>query len=345
MQKKIIAVAIMAAISAPAFADNANVTLYGKAFLNGEFVTNDKATKTSGQRVQNDASRFGIKGSEDLGDGLSAIYQFEVAMDSNGNAGNGLGNGTRNSGVGLKSATLGQVIFGNWDTPFKVAHNKIELFDNTTSFSSMNLIGEAGGTKKYDYVTRQKNAVIYTSPAMSGITFAASASEDATQAAPGAMGTKFRLSSSLTYDAGDVYVAGAYENRKNETVAGTSDNGTRLVGRYHLGDAWIGATVESFTINTSASKSFTQSNVELAGQYKMGASTFAASYAQAGATDVADTGANQISVRYGYNFSKRTELFAAYTALTNQKAGVYGFWGTNAGSAQTALGTGLIHSF
>ena len=90
MQKKIIALAIAAAISAPAFADNANVTVYGKAFLNVESVSNDKATTAqNATRVQTNASRLGFKGKEDLGDGLTGWYQYEVQLDADGNSSNG----------------------------------------------------------------------------------------------------------------------------------------------------------------------------------------------------------------------------------------------------------------
>jgi predicted porin len=98
-------------------------------------------------------------------------------------------------------------------------------------------------------------------------------------------------------------------------------------------------------VNKSATLSYTQSNVELAAVMTMGVNTLGLSYAKAGDTDVNATGAKQVSLRYGYNFSKRTELFAAYTSLANDTAGAYGFFGTNAGSTQKAFGAGVIHSF
>ncbi len=59
-------------------------------------------------------SRWGIKGSEDLGGGLKAIYQMEVAAD--------IMTGSLKSGrqmwVGLKSDTLGQLTFGKQYDPF-----------------------------------------------------------------------------------------------------------------------------------------------------------------------------------------------------------------------------------
>jgi predicted porin len=374
MQKKIIALAIAAAISAPAFADNANITVYGKAILDIENVSNDKSTLSGATRVQTNASRLGFKGKEDLGDGLSAFFQYEVEFDADGSGntvtakdaaapttGNaastatytatpsGFGK-TRNSGVGLEGG-FGTVILGIWDTPFKTSHNKVELFDNTTVFSATNVMGRAAGTKNFN--TRAANAFVYVAPSLAGVVVSAayvpdegkSTGDAATQGS-----NKGIASLAGTYDADGVYVAAAYERRADNTTAGTNDTAARLVARYTLGDFWLGATVESFTINTFATASYSQNNTELSGQYKLGASSIGLSYAKAGETATAATGASQVSLRYGFNLSKRTELFAAYTQLKNDTAGVYGFnagtaFGTTAGSTQSAIGTGMIVSF
>lgn len=345
MQKKLIAVAIAAAISAPAFADNANVTFYGKAFLDLERVSNDKATPENATRVQTNASRFGVKGSEDLGDGLTGFYQFEVQVDADGSSGNGFGNGSRNSGVGVKG-DYGQVMLGIWDTPYKLSHNAIELFDNTTVFSAINLMGRADGNTE-NFNTRQKNLLTYTSPNMSGLQASIAYSPDE---APTATTNKTLLSLSATYEQDAIFAAAAYDSRADATTAGTTDSALRLVGKYKMDDFWVGATVESIKVNTSATASYSQNNLELAGQYKMGPGTIAASFAKAGQAAAAGTGAKQFTLRYGYNFSKRTEAFAAYTSLKNDAAGVYGFnagsaFGSQAGSSQSAIGAGLIHAF
>lgn len=366
MNKKIIALAVAAAFSAPAFADSANVTVYGKAYLNIESVHNDKivapsTNKSSAVRVLSDASRLGVKGSEDVGGGLNGIYQFEVQVDANGNGGNGFASGTRNSGVGLEGG-FGKVIVGVWDTPFKVAHNKIELFDNTTSFTALNLIGHAGGagvaiatgagtatatTGTATYNTRQKNVIQYWTPNFSGLQGAVSYSPDP---APNST-NKNLLSLSGTYDVDAIYASVGYERRADATAAGTTDSGLRLVGRYSFGDAWLGATFESIKVNTSATTSYTQKNAELVGQYKIGSNKIALSFAKAGSTATTATGAKQISLRYGYEFSKRTEVFAAYTSLKNDTAGnyalgnVFGLSAQQTGSTQTVFGAGVIHSF
>lgn len=156
MQKKLIALAIASVFSAPTLADTANLNVYGKAFMTVEQYDSGAAGASSQMRVNTNASRFGVKGSEELGDGLKAIFQYEVEMDADGNTGAGLGK-SRNSGLEMEGG-FGRVVLGIWDTPFKVAHNAIELFDNTTNWSAIRVIGLSAGK---DFNTRQKNMVQY----------------------------------------------------------------------------------------------------------------------------------------------------------------------------------------
>jgi predicted porin len=87
--------------------------------------------------------------------------------------------------------------------------------------------------------------------------------------------------------------------------------------------------------------------VELAGSYKIDKINLGAAFAKDGNYNgVSNTGAKQLTLRYGYNFSKLTELYVAYTSLSNNSGASYGFFpGAATGSKQTALGLGLIHSF
>jgi predicted porin len=86
MKKNIIALAIASAVAAPvAFADAP--TVYGKVNMAIDSTDVEAANSTvdadSGTQVNSRASRVGIKGSEDLGNGLKAIYklEFEVQID------------------------------------------------------------------------------------------------------------------------------------------------------------------------------------------------------------------------------------------------------------------------
>lgn len=331
MKQKLIALAIASALSAPAFADNANVEVYGKAFLTFDQHDTGVAGAASAMRVNTNASRFGVKGSEDLGDGLKAVYQYEVQIDADGNGGNGLGNGSRNTFVGLQG-NFGKVVLGIHDTPFKVAHNKIELFDNTTSWSSTNVIGRSAGK---NYNTRQKNMVQYWTPKMGALSAAFMYSPDEAKTT-----TKNAsiMSMSGTFEQDAIYASVGYESRA-DVVVGTTDSAFRLVGKFDLADAWVGAMFENIKTNTSATTSVTGKNVEVVGGVKLGAGSLAATFAKAGSTAATGAAANDVNllaVKYAYKFSKRTEAFAAYAS---QK--------TNGATSVTAttIGGGIIHSF
>lgn len=347
MQKKIIALAVAAAFSAPAFAaDTADFTVYGKAFLTVDSVKSDIApanTKTSTTGVNSNASRLGFKGSEDLGDGLKAVYQYELEMAAAG--GTGL-SATRNSGVGLDGG-FGKVILGNWDTPFKVVHNKLELFDNTTVYTALNLIGHSGTGNNYN--TRQAKMIQYWSPKVGGLQAAVMYSPDTNTSTLATAKNTSRLSMSATYDQDALYAAVGFESRPDQTTVGKSDSGVRLAAMYSLGDAALGAMAERLTIQGAAT-SVSQTNMEFVGKYKLDKNVFALSVAKAGNVGTAaTTGATQLSLRLGHNFSKRTELFAAYTSLKNDtNNGAYSLstvFAAQAGSKQSAMGVGLTHSF
>ena len=356
--------------AAPATANTASdITFYGRVNIDFESVKNDKVsavtTAKSANRVQSNASRFGLKGSEGLGDDLAAIWQLEVQVDP-ANGGGTPFNGTRNSNIGLKGG-FGTVFVGTWDTPYKLAHNKLELFDNASIFSATNLIGRTGAdalvtvagapavttNKNVNYNTRQSSVLQYWSPNLSGFQGMIAYSPDSGQTTTQ---NKTKLSLSGTYENDMLYAALAYESRPDQTTAAVDDHATRLVGAYKFGGGLIGMAYERLSVGTAAATSESQSNWELAGNYKLGNSNLGAFYVKNGNLGArANTGADMYTLRYGYNFSKRTELYGAYTRLSNDASanystltataiGTVGAASTN-GSTQTGLGIGMIYLF
>jgi predicted porin len=104
MNKKMIVV-VLAALPMAAMAE---VTLYGnlKASLENDTVSG-QATQN---KVQDNTSFLGFKGTEDLGNGLKTVWQVEnrVNVDGSGNS----GFDSRQTFVGLDGGNLGQLRFG-----------------------------------------------------------------------------------------------------------------------------------------------------------------------------------------------------------------------------------------
>jgi predicted porin len=132
MKKSAIALAVAAAVGATAVAQ-ADTTLYGSARLSVDyddvefkdqvipgsalFGTQKRDESTGAWDLYNNASRLGVRGSEDLGGGLSAIYQFEFGVDTTEG---GSFNNNRPKWVGLKSG-FGSVMLGTqWTTYYNV---------------------------------------------------------------------------------------------------------------------------------------------------------------------------------------------------------------------------------
>src|SRR5512144_414193 len=105
MQEKLIALAIAAAFSAPVFADNGNFNFYGAANLSFDHINSGTATNgtagTSSNRISSNTSKFGFKGSDDLGDDLKAVWQVEQTLYIDGGSGKTSTLATRNTYAGL----------------------------------------------------------------------------------------------------------------------------------------------------------------------------------------------------------------------------------------------------
>ncbi|WP_019895541.1 porin [Hydrogenovibrio halophilus] len=171
MKKNIVALAVASAIAAPVAMADAP-TVYGQVNQALEFKdTKDFDGKTidksSGQQVNNIASRLGVKGSSDLGNGMKAVYKVEFSLGMNGN-----GVGDRNQYVGLAGG-FGTVLMGRHDTPFKMAQPKDLFNDGTADFGKL-----AGGLGAFGKggENRINNVLAYVSPSFGGVKFVAALS-------------------------------------------------------------------------------------------------------------------------------------------------------------------------
>ena len=287
MKKALLPLLIASLLPAAAFAD---VTVYGKA--NVSIQSAEEADEDQLEVVSN-ASRIGVKGSEEINSDLKAIYQFEYQTEVDDGAG---GNPSqtftqRNIFVGLQGS-MGTIIAGKFDTPTKTAQEKIDLFNDLEGDINYVVNGE----------TRANNVVQYTTPAAWGA-FAVNVAAVAAESATSDDGTAI----SLTYTTPSLYLAIAGE----QDVSFQETDIVRLVGRYTIGAFQLGALYEQASDDTDEDvDGFVVSA-------KFNATDKFALKAQYGNSslddDFSDADKDQLSVGFDYSLSKNTTLFGYYT--------------------------------
>jgi len=176
MNKKLVALAVASALALPlaAQAQTANVTLYGRLNVDLEFVNGKQpdGSNPTVTRVSSNSSRFGLRGVENIGGGLSAIFQIE--QNVSGDTGNSSASGiaSRETFVGLQGG-WGTFQMGKFLTPYDDIH---PIFGNaptlTTSVLSTAAIWANGNSNKAanGFDARLGNSLRYNTPNISGFT-------------------------------------------------------------------------------------------------------------------------------------------------------------------------------
>ena len=397
MQKKIIALAIAAAISAPAFADTSNVTVYGIADVSYDSIKNGTASAlgagataaqiaagTAGatsNRVSSNTSRLGFKGSEDLGDGLSAVWQIESVINMGDTTGTGTSIGTRNTFAGLSSASAGTVVLGRHDTPYKLSTRAYDLFgdgiaDNrsimggspaaNTSTAPAAVLGgtaytPASAAASFD--GRQNQVLAYISPKLGGVaTLAigyvnlspannlATSNKQSAVSVAGMFDIGSGFGASLAYESHDVGTA-VIVAPATTLAAGSKEHATKL-GLSYTQDAFnVNFAYEKLADNFNAgANGLGHNSYYLSGKYSLTANdTIKAAYTKAdsiAADATSTTGAKQFTLGYDHSLSKRTYVYALYTKLSNDANASYmlGNGTASVGGTSTLAGVGASPS-
>lgn len=170
MKKKLLVTAMSAIAAGTVSAQTANVTLFGVV---DTYIANIRANNGGKSVTQMDAgglsgSRWGLRGSEDLGGGMSAAFTLENGFLSDSGA---LGQGGRLFGrqahVSLNGG-FGSVTLGRQYTPaFYAAYNgDVDEYSNFSIVSNHLVLAGAG-------MLRADNAVTYLTPNMGSFTMSA----------------------------------------------------------------------------------------------------------------------------------------------------------------------------
>jgi predicted porin len=329
----------------------AQATLYGKFHTSIDKNDNDSYDEDNWE-VNSRASRLGVKGSEDLGGGLKAIYQLEVNVNSDGSSSDGQGNNSgltsaRNTFVGL-SGGFGTFLVGRHDTPAKVAYYAAGVENLGDSILDLNLGNNLSAEPSslspigvfHEY--RASDAIAYISPNFSGFTFAAAVipGEDGDAPTDGDRDSiNDHWSVGLMYAGGGLKASVGYA--KYDLDDGSAGPTALPDWLPDLKTTVVPPTLEFDDYKVlQAGASYTFSNFKIGGAYetsKNAAGVKDADYDAWGITGQATFGNNAISLAYTsskldpdlngskvdgggwgiageHNFSKRTKVYAAYAA-------------------------------
>jgi predicted porin len=319
MKKAILPLAIAAAL-VPMSA-MAELTVYGKINVAVQSADNGDGDGSITE-LRSNASRIGFKGSEEISDNFRAIYkvEFETQVDDGSKGGDkacfaqdvldkdgvvigqtvekciDLNNSQtisqRNIYGGLQHDQAGTVIAGKFDTPMKASQDKIDLFNDYE--------GDIGSVIT-NSDNRTSNQVQYSTPKAWGpvkATVSYVASEENS--------VEDGISSSVAFQNDMLYLALAYD----QDVEAESVDVTRAVARVKLGDLQLGALYEDQ--DSDNSKRVDADGFVVSAMYKIGKKW--AIKGQYGESDMKYLGAETYSAGFDYKLSKRSKVFAYYTA-------------------------------
>ena len=371
MQKKIIALAIAGLASTAAFAQT-NVTVYGVADATFDSIKTTGSVEPRHARVSTNSSILGFKGTEDLGNGLKADFQFEssVSLENTGAL-----NTNRDSFVGVAGG-FGTVLAGNLTGPTRAFGAAVDVNAGATGIAAnsgilgkfggilqgattdaggsltRNAVGRSAGSSAGPFDTRWKNAIAYVSPSFGGVTLIGAyvANENKTNDV-----NTWGYDVGVKYAAGPVLVGLSFNQARinnDFAIIGLQDikaSDTRLVGSYDFGVVKINGIFDRVKVASNLVNE-TQKVYGLGAIVPVGKGKVTGQYYVArDISGMSDTGAKLWSLGYEHSLSKRTILKANYARLSNDSAANYQFGvasnAANTGETGSGIQVGIRHSF
>ena len=344
MKHKILAIAIVSALPLVAQAQT-SVTMYGMVDASIG-VENSHAPGESSRTVVSSgtqsASRIGFRGTEDLGNGLKALFNIEaaVAVDTGATDSRMF---QRRAVVGLQGA-FGTVTVGREYGPIAAVAGASDILGQGFYGSNLAAFGANRLTRRLD------NSVNYQSNALNGFTLRAAygageRNETAVQDTGDIAGV------SLEYANAGFYVGAGYQSREDLPSGDSKEYNFGLgykFGDFELRGGYMAADPE-FAGNVN--NKYEQANVGLS--YAFGANKVYVNYQQQ-EQEIGDAEGKAVTLGYTYTLSKRTNVYASYAKLRNNGTGVFSLTspsGTIAlpatafGSDPQVYNVGLRHSF
>ncbi|MEX3672401.1 porin [Paraburkholderia phenoliruptrix] len=381
-KKKSAAVVLASTVLVGVAHAQSSVTLYGLIDAGFGYVNTNQGSRYAMMNGNLNGDRWGLKGVEDLGGGLAAIFQIENGF----NVGTGaLGQGGREFGrqswVGITSASVGTL---------KLGRQYDAVVDKVQGLTLESVLGSPattpGDVDNNDNSARISNAIKYVSPVFGGIQFEGLYALNGVAGQPGSGNT---YSAAASYTGGPLSIAAGYLHGSNTAAAsgqlrttwsGTMDsifdgpisNGyqtaatigiAHAAARYQLSALTLGAVYSYAAFNADAQSTFKSQQHFNSGKvyalYQISPSVlggFGYIYTRGGG----DTSAtyNQVTAGATYTLSKRTDFYAvaayqhasgtqrtAAGGLVDAVASVGSYGLTGNGHSQTLVVVGMRHRF
>ena len=326
----------LACAATAAHAQTSSVTLYGLASVEMLHVTGFNAgtladpvvgstTRLDNSKVTN--SRLGLRGEEDLGGGLKAVFGLEsaIALDTGAQA-HATKFWNRGSFVGLSSASYGALTLGRqWNLQDEIM-GRYFIGGGYAVFQY----------REFGYISDLvDNAIKYVSPNWGGLKVQALYAPG-----EGASGPVREIGGN--YTVGSVDFGVTYRSAKN--LAGQEDKQTGIGASYQMGPVRLHA---GYAVSDPKALGLLKAKAyDLGLVWTVSPQTTATlDYVK---RDQQGTGNDSYFVRLqgNYQVSKRTALFANYVTLRNSGTAAERFYGAGApGVNQNVASLGIRHSF
>ncbi|WP_431096393.1 porin [Polaromonas aquatica] len=367
MKTKLFALSVLSAASCAAQAQS-TVTLYGVAdsYVEAASAGNGNVMRVSSGGVM--GSRFGFRGSEDLGGGLKANFALEAGFLIDTGASTGtttIPTSTVPTGGSYMFQRLATVGFSGGFGSVNIGRQYTPHFGTMAAFDPAGFamsgalnyyagpgVGINGGSLA-DATTRRDNSIQYTTPTWSGFKASLFYAMGESTGAGQPKSTGDTLNVAAGYSSSTLSAQVSYMTEKTVYLLGNTDKYTDVAVSYDFG-----------FIKPSAI--FVRRRGEMTGApaldaYQIGASApvgvgkLIATYGQLKNKTTANADSKAIGVRYDYPLSKRTTLYAGATRISNSANAGYtisGGGGSSAGLALSSIGqdpksvyAGIAHVF
>ncbi len=375
-KRKLLLAAIAGALGAPAaMAQTSNVQLYGRANLSFDNYGSSGATAgadvKSRYRVVDSASRLGVRGTEDLGGGLRALFQIESGVNVDSGTGNGQSGGanpntgllaSRDSYVGV-GGSWGDVRFGRqsyWWVNGVIIQTGANYVNTEVPFFSGVALGRMVGP-----TARTSNTVQYNSPTAGGFNASVNYTPNSESAAAGANADGRIWGATARYNGLFRAQLDYAQNQAATPAAGNRPevSGVKvLVGwpyqpgaqvsviwlrvKNRIGAAAAGTIPGPAAGFSAANDSLTQSGWGLSWEHVFGNVQALAQYGRMGdvsgcgvANGCANTSVSSYLLGVRYLASKRTSLYVTYNKVSNASNQTTDYV---AGGVSSAPNTGFV---